>query len=265
MSLPAFDRSLQSKYTGPPNPTWTYFQKVESTPEGQAWMEGEKQGWKTVTTAEEDPMKLYALMISGVVPRPIAFVSTISEDGVENLAPFSWFSMVSNWPPIVSFSCLNGPARIKDTTHNVKNSHGGFVVNIISEPFAENANATSIDAPAGFDEWSLSGLTKMPSVHVKASRVKESAFSMECELFQAIDIVEPTTGQCTTTLILAHVKYIHVRNDMLTERGTVDITKFKPISRMGDNSYGRVGDAFKLTRPTWAADESRVREVIQKE
>lgn len=83
---------------------------------------------------------------------------------------------------------------------------------------------------------------------------------MECQLYQTIPIVESASGTCTTTLILAHVKYIHVRKDMLNERGIVDITKFKPISRLGDNSYARVGDAFKLARPSWAADESKVRE-----
>jgi len=228
-------------------------------------MEGEKQGWKTISTAEEDPNKLYALMITGVVPRPIALVSTISEDGIENLAVFSWFGMITNWPPVVAVSCLNAaPGGLKDTTNNVKNSKGGFVISIISEPFVELANATSIDAPPEVSEWCLSGLTKVPSTHVKASRVKESAFSMECQLNQTIPIVDPVSGVCTTTLILADVKYIHVRKDMLNERGTVDITKFKPISRLGDNSYGRVGDAFKLGRPSWAADEGKVREAVEK-
>lgn len=87
---------------------------------------------------------------------------------------------------------------------------------------------------------------------------------MECQLNQTIPIVDPVSGVCTTTLILADVKYIHVRKDMLNERGTVDITKFKPISRLGDNSYGRVGDAFKLGRPSWAADEGKVREAVEK-
>lgn len=87
---------------------------------------------------------------------------------------------------------------------------------------------------------------------------------MECELFQAIDIVHPTSGVCTTTLVLAHVKYIHVRNDVLNERGTVDLTKFKPIARMGDISYARVGDAFRLPRAVWATEESKVRDVLQR-
>ena len=87
---------------------------------------------------------------------------------------------------------------------------------------------------------------------------------MECRLYQTIPIVEPTSGACTTTLILAHVTHIHVRKDMLTERGTVDITKFKPVARLGDNSYGRVGDAYKLARPSWAADEAKIRGPIEK-
>ncbi|KAF8436052.1 hypothetical protein L210DRAFT_3648313 [Boletus edulis BED1] len=267
MSSPPFDRSLGSKYTGTPNPAWSWCQKIDSTPGGRKWMEGEKQGWETIATAEEDPKKLYALMISGIVPRPIALVSTISEEGIENLAPFSWFGMISNWPPVVAVSCLNhgaAPGRLKDTSNNVKNSKGGFVISIISEPFVELANASSIDAPPEVSEWSLSGLTKVPSIHVKASRVKESAFSMECELYQTTPIVDPSSGETTTTLILAHVKYIHVRKDMLNQRGTIDITKFKPISRLGDNSYGRVGDAFKLARPSWAADEGKIQEAIKR-
>lgn len=188
---------------------------------------------------------------------------------------------VTNWPPLVSFSCSNGPTRIKDTAINVRNGKG-FTVNIISEPFVENANVTAIDSPPGFDEWSISGLTKVPSVRwvlptrlyssadrplqvlVKASRVKESAFSMECELFQAIDIVHPTSGECTNTLVLGHVKYIHVRKDMLTDRGTIDVTKFNPVARMGDISYARVGDAFRIPRPVWATEENNVHEAIQR-
>ncbi|KAG9309834.1 hypothetical protein JVU11DRAFT_10213 [Chiua virens] len=263
MSLPPFDHDNQAKFVDPPNPAWSYCQAVDSTATGRAWQEGDEKGWKTINTAVSDRLYLYKLMISGIVPRPIAFVSTISDDGVENLAPFSWFNMVSNWPPIVAFTCSNGPTRIKDTTNNVKNGKG-FTVNIISEPFVENANVTSLDAPPEFDEWSISGLTKVPSVHVKACRVKESAFSMECELFQAIDIVHPTSGECTATHILAHVKYIHVRNDMLNERGTVDITEFKPVSRLGDISYARVGDVFRISRPVWATEETNIQEAIHR-
>ncbi|KAJ8580326.1 hypothetical protein M405DRAFT_753393 [Rhizopogon salebrosus TDB-379] len=262
MSIPAFDTTANTTYTQSPNPTWTYGQRVDTTPEGKAWVAGESEGWKVYNTAETDKALLYKLMISGIVPRPIAFVSTISEQGVENLSPFSWFNMVTNYPPIISFACNDlGPGSLKDTATNVMNSQG-FTVNIISEPFIENANVTAVDAPTDFDEWSISGLTKEKCVQVKASRVKESAFSMECELYKTVDITHPVTGEHSSTLILAHIKYIHVRKDMLTERGGVDITKFKPVARMGDISYARVGDAFKLTRPVWAQDEATIQDAL---
>ncbi|KAH7930370.1 hypothetical protein BV22DRAFT_1028605 [Leucogyrophana mollusca] len=260
MSLPPFDQSTRTTFTETPNPSWAYGQKTDSTAAGAKWMEGEKGGWKVINTAEEDRLKLYTLMISGIVPRPIAFVSTISESGVENLAPFSWFNMVTNHPPIVSFACSNVPAGLKDTAHNVKNSQG-FTVNIISEPFVEQANATAIDTPPEVSEWAFSGLTKASSIHVKAPRVKESAFSMECELFQSIDIVHPDTGEQSSTLVLAHVKYIHIRNDVLNERGLVDIAKFKPVSRLGDISYARVGDAFRIPRPSWQQEKDKFAEL----
>ncbi|EGO04207.1 hypothetical protein SERLA73DRAFT_82279 [Serpula lacrymans var. lacrymans S7.3] len=257
MSLPPFSHDVNTQYTESPNASWSFGQKVDTTAAGKEWLEGEKEGWKIIDTEKEDHIKLYQLMISGIVPRPIAFIATISEDGIENLAPFSWFNMVTHNPPIISFACSNGPVHFKDTRTNVTNGLG-FTVNIISEPFIEQANSTSIDAPPSFDEWSISGLTKEPAIHVKASRVKESAFSMECELHQAIDITQPTTGAITTTLILARVKYIHVRKDMLNERGNVDATKFKAVGRLGDISYARVGDAFRLPRPIWTQEEDKI-------
>ncbi|KAI5997005.1 hypothetical protein EDD15DRAFT_2387023 [Pisolithus albus] len=165
MSLPPFDYDSHTKFTEPPNPPRTFAQKIENTESG---------------------------LKCAIVSRPIAFASSVSTTGVENLAPFR-----------------NGL---------------GFTVNIIASHFVENANT-------------ISGLTKAPSIHVKAPRVKESAFSMECE-------------------------YIHVRNDMLNERGVVDITKYKPIARLGDISYGRVVDVFRLARPVRDRKKERIESVL---
>ena len=87
---------------------------------------------------------------------------------------------------------------------------------------------------------------------------------MECELFQAIDIVHPDTKETTTTLVLGHVKYIHVRNDVLNERGLVDITKFKPVARLGDISYSRLGDVFRIPRPVWETEKDKLQDVPQR-
>ncbi|KAI0348773.1 hypothetical protein OH77DRAFT_1594592 [Trametes cingulata] len=203
------------------------------------------------------------MMISEIVPRPIAFVSSISEQGVENIAPFSWFNQVTHNPPIISMSCsASAQGGPKDTASNSKATKG-FTVNIINEPFVENANVTSLDAPAGISEWPLSGLAKEPSIHVKAARVQESAFSMECGLFQAVDIIHPNTGKQTATLILGLVKCIHVGNDMLNERGVVDFTKYKPIGRMGDITYGRVGDRIRIPRPSWKLEGEKIQEFLK--
>ncbi|EIN14335.1 hypothetical protein PUNSTDRAFT_110446 [Punctularia strigosozonata HHB-11173 SS5] len=246
-----FDAAFVSKYTEPPNPNWSLGQKVSETARGSEWLEGEKHGWKTVDPAVEEVPKVYQLMISGIIPRPIAFVSSISEDGVENLAPFSWFNMVTHYPPVISVSIAKaGPGKAKDTARNIAATKG-FTVNIISEPFVENANVSSVEAPETVSEWPLSGLTKEPSVHVKPARVRESAFSMECELFQNVEIVHPESGQTTCNLILGLVKCIHVRQDVLNEKGLVDPAKLQPVSRLGDISYARLGDPFRISRPTW--------------
>ncbi|KAF7789291.1 hypothetical protein EIP86_000233 [Pleurotus ostreatoroseus] len=256
-----FDSSVETTFTTMPHPKWTYGQKTENLgKDGVEWAKGEEAGWKLVDTSKTEPAELYALMISGIVPRPVAFVSSVSESGVDNLAPFSWFNMVSHYPPVVSICFTNLANSLKDSASNIKATKG-FVVNIMSTPFIEQANATSMDCPPDVSEWELSGLTKAPSVHVKAPRVLESAFSMECELFEVIDIKHPETGVATTTMILGHVKYIHVRHDVLNDRGRVDPVKYKPIARLGDVAYATLGTAFRIARPQWKAEEEKIKEL----
>ncbi|KAK7693435.1 hypothetical protein QCA50_003003 [Cerrena zonata] len=202
----------------------------------------------------------YKLMISAIIPRPIAFVSSISTAGVENLGLFSWFNMIHSNPPLVSVTISTGAGKDKDTSANIQETKE-FTVNIISVPFVDNANACSIDAPHDVSEWPISGLTKAPSVHVKPPRVKESAFSMECELFQATDLVHPESGAKTGTLILGRVKYIHVRKDILTERGGVDPDKLQPITRLGDILYATLGGGFRIPRLPWAENAEKVLEL----
>lgn len=251
--LPPWDTTETFKWTGPPAPGFVFGQKVDATPEGKAWVEaGEAAGFQSIETAKHDPFKLYQLMTSAIIPRPIAFVSSLTETGVENLAPFSWFNMVIHNPPLVSITCAVQQGKQKDTAVNIKTTKQ-FTVNMISEPFVQNANASAVDAPADVSEWAITGLTKEPSTLIKPSRVKESAFSMECELYQAIDITHPDTGAITGTLILGLVKELHVRNDVLDQKGNVDPTKFKPVGRLGDITFARQGDGFRIPRPTWDA------------
>ncbi|CAA7261137.1 unnamed protein product [Cyclocybe aegerita] len=268
-NLLPFVPSQPFKLTVQPNPGWTYGQRIAETEDGRAWTEaGERAGWRVIDTATEDPRKLYQILISGIVPRPVAFVSSVSKDGVENLAPFSWFSEVSSRPPVISFSCAyagasqDGP---KDTARNVRATRG-FTVNIISEPWIEQANMCSIDTPPNVSEWAVSGLSKAPSISVKAPRVKESAFSMECEFLEAIDITLPSTGEVTATLILGSIKYIHMRNDVVDPaRGVVDVGRLRPVARLGGLRYARVTEGYDISRERWAESKEKIREALEGE
>ena len=180
--LPPFDPSKEFKLTAPPNPGWSFTQPVDSVPAGKAWVDGEQKGWTVVDTSKTEPRyalfeqnlqsfifkhaiirKIYQITVSGIVPRPIAFVSSVSADGVGNLAPFSWFNQVSHNPPVVSISILHRADREKDTLRNIKETKG-FTVNIVSEAWIEHANVASVNAPADCSEWVITGLTKVESV-----------------------------------------------------------------------------------------------------
>jgi len=254
------------KYTASPNPGFKYGQKVEETEAGKAWLEGEKEGWQHIDPEQMDPRNLYMMMISAITPRPVAFVSSVSETGDENLALFSWFNMVTSSPPLISVSVSSlGKSlgkSLKDTAHNIKTTKE-FTVSIISEPWVDNANVCSVDAPSDVSEWLISGLTKEDSVVVKPARVKESAFSMECELYREIDIASPTSGDLTTTLFLGLVKHIHVRKDMLNERGTLDPGKLMPIGRMGDILYASLGGGYRIPRPAWQEEGETIQRYLK--
>ncbi|KAF8210356.1 hypothetical protein K438DRAFT_1711027 [Mycena galopus ATCC 62051] len=180
----------------------------------------------------------YKLLTSAIIPRPIALVSSLSADGVPNLAPFSYFSMVGHVPPLVSVSFSLSPKVPKHTRDNIMATKE-FTVNIVSEAMAEAANATAVDAPV--DEWILSGLTMSPSTLVKPACVLESAVSLECELYFLKDLSPPNSERITTTVVLGLIKKAHVHESVLDARGTgVDPAKLRPISRLGSKTYARV-------------------------
>ncbi|PFH45787.1 hypothetical protein AMATHDRAFT_8665 [Amanita thiersii Skay4041] len=260
-SLPPYKPSTGFHLTQKPNPSWMYGQKTETTPEGKKWMKGVKSGWKVVDATVEDPRKLYGLLLTGIAPRPVAFVSSVSKTGVKNLAPFSWFNQVTSDPPVISVSCVNYSTRSKDTAQNIKDTKG-FTVNIISEPWIEQANVCGIDAPPEISEWDISGLSMEPSISVAAPRVRECAFSIECELLQAIDIMDPKSNIAKGCLILGSVKYIHVRNDVLDERGYADPGKLLPIARMGSITYGAMREGFQIPRHSWEKERDDIMQAL---
>src|SRR5580692_9201202 len=185
----------------------------------------------------------YKLLIGSIVPRPIAFVSTISVEGAYNLAPFSFFNAVCGEPPVVCFSSGNRLPS-KDTLANVR-ATGEFVVNIVSEGIAEQMNACSGDYPAGVDEFAVSGLTPVASDLVRPPRVLESHVNMECKLLQTIEVSNKPLGG---TLILGEVVRFHI-DDAIVEEFRIDPDGLAAVGRMAGNTYTRTRDRFDLIRP----------------
>lgn len=189
---------------------------------------------------------IYKLMIGMIVPRPIAFVSSEDSAGVRNLAPFSYFTACSSNPPMVCFctTIRSGPRPHKDTLENIR-ATGEFVVNIVSEEFAEQMNASSADVPPEVDEFVLSGLTPIASDLVKPPRVAESKAQMECRLHQIVVISDQPGGGI---LILGEVLRFHVL-ESLVDGYKIDADKLNAIGRMGGPTYVRTHDRFDMQRP----------------
>jgi flavin reductase (DIM6/NTAB) family NADH-FMN oxidoreductase RutF len=190
---------------------------------------------------------IYKLMVGVIVPRPIAFVSSISADGILNLAPFSFFTGISANPPVVCFSPMirGSDGERKDTLRNIEVTKE-FVVNIVSEDFAQQMNICSAEFPPDVDEFAASGLTPLPSDLVKPPRVLESRVNMECRLMQIVSISAKPLGG---SLVIGEVLRFHVA-DELFENFKIDPDLLRPIGRMGGPTYTRVTDRFDLARPT---------------
>jgi len=191
-----------------------------------------------------DPINCYKLMIGSITPRPIAFVSSTSADGINNLAPFSFFTGISANPPVIGFSpMINLEGRRRDSRNNIEAS-GEFVVNIVSEDFAEQMNSTAVDVPPEVDEFELSGLTPVPCEVVGAPRVEEARISMECKLIQVVDISQQVLGGA---FVIGEVVRFHVDDDLF-DNFRIDPDKLATIGRMGGNTYARTTDRFELVR-----------------
>ncbi len=192
-----------------------------------------------IDPSELDPQSVYKLLIGSVVPRPIAWTSTVSREGIRNLAPFSFFTVASRNPPMLCISL--GPrnsddASSKDTLSNVEQT-GEFVINIVSLSLSNNMYESSKSHPPEADEFEKAGLTPAPCEVVRAPRVGEAGVSMECLL----DRVLPLGSD---HLVIGRMVRFHVR-DELYRNGRIDISALDPLGRLAGN-YTRVETIFEL-------------------
>lgn len=188
--------------------------------------------------------ELYRLMISVIVPRPIAFISTISKDGILNLAPFSYFMGVCSNPPTIAVSIIERASGPKDTAANIQDT-GQFAVNVVTEEIAEKMNVASGDYPPGVNEFEVAGLTPIPSTLIKPPRVAESPISMECRLVEMSKIGE---SPYASYLTLGEVLLFHVKDELWLD-GEVDVRKLLAIGRMSGPRYTKTRDIFEMPRP----------------
>jgi len=186
------------------------------------------------------PGDLYRFMISVVVPRPIAFVSTVGRDGRFNVAPFSYFNAITNRPPLLGISINRREGVPKDTLRNIEQTEE-FVVNSVDEPLAAQMVLSSGDWPDDVDEFALTALTPVPSDLIKPPRVGESPVSMECRLHRLIELG-------STSFVIGEILRGHVRDSVLTD-GRVDIAKLRPLGRLGGDGYSVVRDVIHMPRP----------------
>ena len=193
-----------------------------------------------IDPSELDPQRVYKLLIGSVVPRPIAWVSTLSREGVPNLAPYSFFTVASRNPPTLCVSVGERPSGEpfpKDTLRNVEET-SEFVVNVVSLPLANAMHESSGDHPPGADEFEAAGLTAAPCEVVRAPRVGEAGVSMECNLDRVVPIG-------TDHLVLGKVLRFHVRDGLYGETGRIDTAGLDPLGRLAGN-YTKVETIFEL-------------------
>lgn len=246
-SRPDFTREREITFTKPPSPQW---KEGDGANDGG---ESLKKNHVEIDPYEEGRASSsnYKLLISGIVPRPIALISTKSRDGIStNLAPFSYSQVINHDPPLFVVGFSGSYDKAKDSLRNLAET-GECVINIISEHFVEAANATSINAPRDVSEWDISGLHQAPASLVQPARVKESLMSIEGKLVETKEFESRSTpGKKTGVMAVIEGVRFWVREDAINDdKSLVDLKVLKPISRLGGISFGRTTEALEIPRP----------------
>ncbi|MDQ0201741.1 flavin reductase (DIM6/NTAB) family NADH-FMN oxidoreductase RutF [Neobacillus ginsengisoli] len=186
----------------------------------------------------------YKFLIGSIIPRPIAFVTSISKDGILNGAPFSYFNIVSSNPPLISLSIQRSAGRQKDTARNIIESKE-FVVHIVDEQNVEKINKTAANLPPDESEIDLANLTPVKSVKISVPGVKEAKIRMECTLEHSLELGGSDTPGCE--LIIGKIVQFHIENDIY-ENGRIDPRGLAAVSRLAGNYYAKIGEIFEIER-----------------
>lgn len=188
----------------------------------------------------------YSTLNAIVVPRPIGWISTLSADGVPNLAPYSFFNAVAYSPPQVMFSATSNHSSggLKDAVRDAQTT-GEFVVNVATWELREQMNASAVPAPREFDEFEYAGLTKADSRLVKCPRVAESPLHLECRYSRSVEVLSNDAGD-PNTVVFGEVVGVHIDDRVLVD-GRIDFLKLRPVGRLGYQDFVEVDSV----RPIW--------------
>lgn len=187
----------------------------------------------------------YKFLIGSIIPRPIAFVTTLSEEGVLNGAPFSYFNIVSSNPPMISLSIQRSAGRQKDTAKNILEKKE-FVVHIVDEQNVEKVNKTAASLPPHESEVELAELTPIESIKISVPGVQQAKIRMECVLEHSLELGDKETPGCD--FIIGKVVQFHIENEIY-ENGRIDSKGLAAVSRLAGNYYAKIGKVFEIERP----------------
>ncbi|MCH1626904.1 flavin reductase family protein [Ferdinandcohnia quinoae] len=199
----------------------------------------------SIDPAQQTERENYKLLIGSIIPRPIAFVTTLSEDGILNGAPFSYFNIVSSNPPMISLSIQRPEGRQKDTARNIITKKE-FVVHIVDEQNVDKINKTAANLPSNQSEIQLAEMTPAESVKISVPGVQEARIRMECVLEHSLEMGE--VGAPGADFIIGKVIQFHI-DEKIYENGRIDHIELAAVSRLAGASYAKIGETFELERP----------------
>jgi flavin reductase (DIM6/NTAB) family NADH-FMN oxidoreductase RutF len=188
----------------------------------------------------------YKFLTGSIIPRPIAFVSTLSNDGVLNAAPFSYFNALTSNPPLIAISIGRKDGKQKDTSRNAE-ALGEFVVHIPDETYIEAVNLTAANLGPEESEVDLAKLTAVDSVKIRVPGIAEAKIRMECVVEQILPL-GGTPDEPATDLLIGRVVHYHIAEE-LYRGGRIDAEKLRPVGRLAGTNYSKLGETFSLDRP----------------
>ncbi|OAB40831.1 flavin reductase family protein [Paenibacillus glacialis] len=200
----------------------------------------------SIDPSDQSDRDNYKLLIGSIIPRPVAFVTTLSNQGVLNAAPYSYFNIVTTDPPLISISVQRKNGVQKDTARNAVEV-GEFVVHISDESYIQQINETAASLPPDQSEVLLAGLTPVASDKIAVPGIAEASIRMECLLEHCIPL-GGTKDSPSTDLLIGRVVCFHL-DESVYQDGYIDPEMLKPVSRLAGNSYAKLGEIFTIERP----------------